>query len=69
MSGLAAADHVQMGSIPSFDYDSPSLDRQFYLIHHRTWPHSPGRIYAAAGAPPVFSRGRLRRAAWKAEPT
>lgn len=68
VSGLAAADYVQMGSILSFDYDSPLLDRQFYLIHHRTRPHSPAASMLLQELPRYF-QGEIEAGSLKAEPT
>lgn len=54
VSGLAAADYVQMGSVLTFDFDSPLLTRQFYLIHHRTRPHSPAAAMLLEELPRFF---------------
>lgn len=54
VSGLAASDYVQMGAVLSFDYDSPLLTRQFYLIHHRNRPHSPAAAMLLKELPRYF---------------
>ncbi len=54
VSGLAAADYVQMGSVLTFDFDSPLLTRQFYLIHHRTRPHSSAAAMLLEELPRFF---------------
>ena len=54
VSGLAASDYVQMGAILSFDFDSPLLTRQFYLIHHRNRPHSPAAAMLLQELPRFF---------------
>ena len=54
VSGLAATDYVRMGAILPFDYASPLLDRQFYLIHHRNRPHSPAAAMLLKELPRFF---------------
>ena len=54
VSGLAATDYVQMGSVLTFDFDSPLLTRQFYLIHHRTRPHSSAAAMLLEELPRFF---------------
>lgn len=41
VSGLAAAEYAAAGSVLVFDYDSPLLERQFYLIYHKNRMLSP----------------------------
>ena len=54
VSGLAASDYVHMGAVLTFDYDSPLLTRQFYLIHHRNRPHSPAAAMLLKELPRFF---------------
>lgn len=55
VSGLAATDYIRMGGVLGFDYDSPLLTRQFYLIHHRNRPHSPAAAMLLKELPQFFS--------------
>lgn len=54
VSGMAAADYAHVGSILTFDYDSPLLTRQFYLIHHKSRPHSPAAAMLLQELPRFF---------------
>ena len=54
VSGMAAADYARMGDILVFDYDSPLLNRQFYLIHHKNRPHSPAAAMLLQELPRFF---------------
>lgn len=54
LSGIAAADFSCTGEILSFDYDSPLLTRQFYLIHHKSRPHSPAAAMLLQELPRFF---------------
>ena len=58
VSGMACADFVQMGGVLLFDYDSPLLTRQFYLIHHKTRPHSPAAAMLLQELPRFFQEGQ-----------
>ena len=60
VSGLAATDYAEMGKILTFDFDSPLLTRQFYLIHHRTRPHSPAATMLLQELPQFFHDGTLQ---------
>ncbi|MBU5435315.1 selenium metabolism-associated LysR family transcriptional regulator [Pseudoflavonifractor sp. MSJ-37] len=60
VSGLAAVDYTEMGKILTFDFDSPLLTRQFYLIHHRTRPHSPAATMLLQELPQFFHDGALQ---------
>lgn len=54
VSGIAAADFSNGGGILVFDYDSPLLTRQFYLIHHKNRPHSPAAAMLLQELPRFF---------------
>ncbi|MCI8478360.1 MAG: LysR family transcriptional regulator [Oscillospiraceae bacterium] len=54
ISGIAATDFSSIGSILTFDYDSPVLTRQFYLIHHKNRPHSPAAAMLLQELPRFF---------------
>lgn len=54
VSGMAAADASHAGAVLCFDYDSPLLTRQFYLIHHKTRPHSPAAAMLLQELPRFF---------------
>ena len=60
VSGLAAVDYTEMGKILTFDFDSPLLTRQFYLIHHRTRPHSPAATMLLQELPQFFHDSALQ---------
>lgn len=61
VSGIAAADFSNGGGILVFDYDSPLLTRQFYLIHHKNRPHSPAAAMLLQELPRFF-RDEIGRA-------
>lgn len=41
ISRIAAEDYVAAGDILMFEYDSPRLNRNFYLVYHKNRPLSP----------------------------
>lgn len=60
VSGYAAEEGVQTGRFLAFDYDSPFLDRQFYLLHRKSGPLSPAAAMLLE-ALPAFFRGAEAR--------
>lgn len=54
VSGMAAGDYAHVGSVLSFDYESPLLVRQFYLIHHKSRPLSPAAAILLQELPRFF---------------
>ncbi len=56
LSGLAAAEPADEGRVLAFDYDSPLLERQFYLLYPRHRPLSPAAAMLLEGLPRFFRR-------------
>lgn len=54
VSGMAARDYAHMGGVLSFDYESPLLVRQFFLIHHKSRPLSPAAAMLLQELPRFF---------------
>jgi DNA-binding transcriptional LysR family regulator len=54
LSGIAAADAAAAGHVLAFDYDSPALERQFYLLYHKTRPLSPAAAMLLEELPRFF---------------
>ena len=54
LSGIAAADAAAAGYVLAFDYPSPALERQFYLLYHRARPLSPAAAMLLEELPRFF---------------
>lgn len=55
ISAYAAEEGAATGRLLTFDYDSPLLDRQFYLLHHKRRPLSPAAAMLLEELPRFFA--------------